>query len=63
MSTQFNCQKHLIQAIQLSQTVLIQKIQFRISIDFVYKQLNVKIFPFQTIQFIIQNSSISSSSV
>ena len=32
----------LFQAIQFSQTVLIQPIQFSISIDFVYTQLNVK---------------------
>ena len=36
MSTQF-----LFQAIQFSPTVLIQTIQFCISIDFVYTQLNV----------------------
>ena len=36
MSTQFNCQKtFLFQNIQFSQTVLIQLIQFSISIDFV----------------------------
>ena len=32
----------LFQTIQLCQTVLIQRIQFSISIDFVYAQLNVK---------------------
>ena len=45
MSTLFNCQNISIssyQAIQLSQTVQIQLIQFSISIDFVYTQLNVK---------------------
>ena len=43
MSTQFTCQKKfLFQAIQLIQTVLIQLIQFSISTDFVYTQLNVK---------------------
>ena len=43
MSTQFNRQKaFLFQPIQFSQTVLIQLIQFSISIDFVYTQLNVK---------------------
>ena len=41
MSTQFNCQK-LFQAIQFIQTVLIQLIQFSISTDFVYTDLNVK---------------------
>ena len=34
----------LLQAIQFSQTVLIQLIQFSISTDFVYTQLNVKQF-------------------
>ena len=43
MSTQFNC---LFQAIQFSQTVLIQPIQFSISIGFVYTQLNVKMVLF-----------------
>ena len=33
----------LFQAIQFIQTVLIPVIQFSISIDFVYRQLNVKI--------------------
>ena len=43
MSKQFNCPKHfLFQAIQFSQTVRIQTIQFSISIDFVYTQLNIK---------------------
>ena len=32
----------LFQAIQFIQTVLIQPIQFSISIDFIYTQLNVK---------------------
>ena len=36
MSTQFNCQKKLFQAIQFSQTVLIQTIQFSISVVFVH---------------------------
>ena len=52
MITQFNCQKlFLFRAIQLSQTVLIQTFQFSISIVFVHIQLNVKIVPFQIIQF------------
>ena len=43
MSMQFNCEKQfLFQAIQFSQAVLIQLIQFSISTDFVYTQLNVK---------------------
>ena len=50
----------LFQAIQFSQTVLIQLIQLSISIDFVYTQSNAKIIQFQTIQFSIstQFSSI-----
>ena len=43
MSTQFNCQKTLLfQATQSIQAVLIQTIQFSISIFFVHTQLNVK---------------------
>ena len=41
----------LFQAIQFSETVLIQTIQFIISIVFVYTQLNVKSVLFQTIKF------------
>ena len=49
-NTQFNCpQKIIFQAIQFIQTVLIQPIQFSISIDFVYKQLNVKTVLYETI--------------
>ena len=49
MSTQFNCQKILFQAIQFVQTILIQPIQFSIGTDFVYtvKYLN---------SFILNNS-------
>ena len=39
----------LFQAIQFSQTVLIQPIWFNISIVFVYTQLNVKTVLFQAI--------------
>ena len=49
----------LFQAIQLSQTVLIQPIQFNISIGLVYTQLNVKTVPFQTIQFSVSTVSMS----
>ena len=43
MQVQLNCEKtFLFQAIQFSQTILIQVIQFGISADFVYTQLNVK---------------------
>ena len=41
----------LFQAIQIIQTVLNQLIQFNISIDFLYTQLNVKPVPYQAIQF------------
>ena len=40
----------LFQAIQFSQTDKIQTIQFSMNIVFVYRQLNVKTVPFQTIQ-------------
>ena len=50
LSIQLNCQKTILfQAIQLSQTVLIQTIQFSVSTVSMSK-----IVPFQTIQFIIQ---------
>ena len=39
----------LFQANQFNQTVLIQTIQFRISMDFVYTQLNVKKVLFRAI--------------
>ena len=42
----------------VSQTVLIQTIQFSLSIDFVYKHLNIKTVPFQTIQFSVCTISI-----
>ena len=70
MSTQFNYKKtFLFQVIQFIQTVLIQLIQFCISIDFVYTKLNVKTILYQTIQFSVStvsmstNSSISNNSV
>ena len=53
MSTQL-----LFQAIQFRQTVLIQPIQFSVSIDFVCTQLNVKTVPFQTIQFSIIDKTL-----
>ena len=49
----------LFQTIQLNQTVVIQPIQFRISIVFVYAQLNVKTVLFQTIQFNVCTVSMS----
>ena len=43
MEVKLNSEKtFLFQAIQLSQAVLIQLIQFSISTDFLYRQLNVK---------------------
>ena len=47
------CQKHFYFK-QFNQTIVIQTIQFSISIDLVYTQLNVKRVLFQTIQFNIQ---------
>ena len=40
-------------------TVLIQLIQFIISTDFVYTQLNVKIVLYQTIRFSVSTVSMS----
>ena len=58
MSTQFNCQKtFLFQATPFIQTVLIQQIQFSISTDFVYTQLNVKTVLYKTIQFSVSKVS------
>ena len=52
MQVEFNCEKTLLFiAIQFSQAVLIQLIQFSISTDFLYTQLNV------------QNSSLLNKSV
>ena len=51
--------KTLLFQIQFIQTVLIQTIQFSISIDFVYTQLNVKTVPFQIIKFSISTQSSS----
>ena len=49
----------LFQAIQFSQTVPIQTIQFSISMDFVYIELNVKTVLFQTIQLSVSTVSMS----
>ena len=49
MSTQFQCQSFLLQAIQFTQMVLIHTIQFSISIVFVYTLLDVQTVPFQKI--------------
>ena len=46
-------------AIHFSWTVLIKSIQFRISIDFVYTQSNVKTVSFQTIQLSVSTVSMS----
>ena len=54
MSTQFDYPKHFyFKLFSFCQTFLIQPIQFHISIDFVYMQLNIKTVLFQTIQFSI----------
>ena len=56
---QFNCKKIFVfPAIQLSQTVLIQTIQFSISIVFVYTPLNLKTVLFQTMHFSISIDSM-----
>ena len=53
MSTQFNWEKtFLFQAIQFSQAVLIQLIQFRVSKDFVYIQLMSKQFYVKQFSFV-----------
>ena len=57
MSTVKLSKTFLFQAIQFIQTVLIQLIQFRISTDFVYTQLNVKTVRYQTIQFFVSTVS------
>ncbi len=49
----------LFQTIQFIQTVLIQIIQFSISTDFVYTQLNVKTVLYQAIQFSVCTFSMS----
>ena len=51
----------LFQAIQFSQTI--QEIQFSISINFVYTQLNIKRVLFQTIQFSVSTVSMSKTVV
>ena len=53
----------LFQALKFCQTVLIQTVKISISIAFLYTQLNVKTILIQTIQFSIQNSSISNNSI
>ena len=75
ISMPFKCKYSLIVktflflAIQFSKAVLIQLIQFSLSTDFVYTQLNVKIFLYQTDQFSVstvlasKNSSISNNLV
>ena len=42
MATQFNCQNISFSIYSVIQTILIQPIQFTISIDYLYTQLNVK---------------------
>ena len=52
----------LFQRIQSNQAVLIQLIQFCISTDFVYTQLNVKTVLYKTIQFCLSTVSMSKNS-
>ena len=64
---QFNCQKHFYFKL-FSLFKQFYPIQFSISIDLVYTQLNVKTVLYKTIQFSVssfnvKNSSISSNSV
>ena len=60
MSSQFNCWKTFpFQAIQFSQTFLVQTIQFSTSIVFFQTLLNVKTVLFQTIQFSVNTISMS----
>ena len=75
ISTQFKCKyiliekSYLSEAIRFSQVVLIHLIQFSISTDFVYTQLNVKTVLYKKNQFSVstvsmsKNSSISNNSV
>ena len=49
----------LFQAIRFCQTVRIQTNQLRISIDFVYTQLNIKTVLFQTILFSVSTDLMS----
>ena len=65
ISTQFKCKYSLIvkiflfQAIQFSQAVLIQLIQYSISTDFVYAQLHVKTVLYWINQFSVSTVSMS----
>ena len=60
MQIQFNCQKLLFQAIQLSQTVLIQKIQYSFNV----KNSSIQAFQFSlSTQLRYENSSFSSNLV
>ena len=54
-STQFNCQKHFYFKLF---SLIKQLIQFSISTDFGYTQLNVKTVLYQTIQFSVSRVSI-----
>ena len=53
----------LFQAIQFTQTVLIQTIQFSIIIVFVCTKLNVKLFYFEQFSITYKNNPISNNSV
>ena len=59
MGTQFNCQKYFyFKLFKFSQTILIQTIQFCISINILHTQLNVKTVLFQITQFSISTVSM-----
>ena len=57
ISTQFIMKTLLFQAIQLSQTLLLQTTEFSINIVFVYTRLNVKTV-LQTIQFSVSSFNV-----
>ena len=56
---QLNVKTVLFQGIQFIQTVLVQLIQFSISTDFVYTQLDVKIVIYETIQLSVSTILMS----
>ena len=64
-STQFKClivKAFLFRAIQFSQAILLQLIQFSKSADFVYIQIHVRTVLCQAIQFSVNTVSMSKNS-